>query len=305
MKILCVCSATKSKIAPFIEEQMDSVANMGHHISYFKITKKGLIGYFLSVFSLYRKVLIEKPDILHSHYGLSGFISIFIFWKKKILTVHGSDVHIKKIRLFTKIAYKLTNITIFVSPQLAKLISKNPEIVIPCGINLNLFKPLKKETARNKLNLNKNDNYILFTSSFDIAVKNYDLAKLSIELSVYNIKLIELKNYSRNEVVLLLNAVDLLLMTSHNEGSPQIIKEAMACNTPIVSVDVGTVREIVGNTKNTFICDYNTANISKKIDLILSTKERSFGRDRIRDYDLNIIAKQIIDIYSKVLNKYD
>ena len=126
------------------------------------------------------------------------------------------------------------------------------------------------------------------------------MAKKAIDLIQYeNVELIELKNYSRREVNLLLNAVDLALMTSITEGSPQFIKEAMACNCPIVSTNVGDVDEVIKNTDGCYIASDNAADISVKIIQALKFGKRTNGRSQIDHFDNKIISSKIIKIYQQ------
>ena len=81
------------------------------------------------------------------------------------------------------------------------------------------------------------------------------------------------------------NAADMLLMTSLSEGSPNVIKEAMACNCPIVSTKVGDVEEIVANTKNCYLSDWDPENISKLILKIYDNRDRTNGRNNILNLD--------------------
>ena len=305
MKILCICSGTKSIIVPFITEQMEEIRALGNNVVFFKIKYKGILGYLYSAFLLLISVFREKPDILHAHYGLSGLIASFVFWKKKVLTLHGSDVHIRKIRRLSKIASKYSNATIYVSQELANKINianKNDKLIIPCGINLNLFKPMNKDDARKILKLDLNKRYILFSSSFDNSVKNYPLAKKAIDQLKNDAYLIEMKGYTRTEVSYLLNAVDLLLMTSKSEGSPQIIKEALACNTPIISVDVGTVKEMFEGVDGVSIVKRDSIDIAKEIDYVLKNVKKTNGHKKVQLYDNKLIAKQVQNVYYSTLN---
>ena len=99
-----------------------------------------------------------------------------------------------------------------------------------------------------------------------------------------------------------MNAVDACLMTSHTEGSPQFIKEAMACNCPIVSVDVGDVADMINNVDNCFMAQYDATDIVRKLNLIFTSDHRSNGRERIiaMNLDKKIIAQRLMDIYKLV-----
>ena len=106
--------------------------------------------------------------------------------------------------------------------------------------------------------------------------------------------------------ILYYNAADLLLLTSKHEGSPNIIKEAMACNCPVVSTDVGDVRWVIGNTKGCYITSSNPVGVAQKVMLALEFSEknsRTKGRERIMELglDSDTIAAKIIAVYKKVL----
>lgn len=174
--------------------------------------------------------------------------------------------------------------------------------IIPCGIDLNKFIPIAQKFARLALNLDPMKKYILFTSRFDNPVKRYPLAAKSIEYSGCHAELIELKNKSRGEVNLLLNACDLLLLTSKSEGSPQIVKEAMACNCPIISTDVGDIKDILNNTLGCYIVSSNPIEIGEKIKQVISDSGRTRGREVITHFDNHIIAQRIDIVYREVLS---
>ena len=108
---------------------------------------------------------------------------------------------------------------------------------------------------------------------------------------------------SAREVCDAMNASDVLLFTSLQEGSPNVIKEAMACNLPIVSVDVGDVREVIGRTKGCYVTSFDAFEIAEKLRLVLENGKRTNGRVSIRHLEINNIARKIIGIYLSVLKK--
>ena len=180
-----------------------------------------------------------------------------------------------------------------------KLSGKNIHI-IPCGVNLDIFSPMNKIVAREKLGWNKKKNYILFSSGFDNPIKNAALAKSTLESLDLEIDLIELKGYTKQEVCILMNAADLLLVTSISETGPIVVKEALACNCPIISTDVGDVKSITEKIDNCFITSYNPNEILEKIRIILASGLRSNGRIFIEPYGLDKVAKKVKLVYFNI-----
>ena len=304
MKVLVVCSATTGKISPFIVEQVNSLLKNGLNVEYFLIKNKGLFGYLKSYFLLLKKLASSKFDIVHAHYGLSGFISVFQAFAPVIITFHGSDINEKRNLWISKIAARFANYSLFVEESMYEKVGriKNGK-VLPCGVDINTFKPIDKTFSRKILNFGENISYGLFASSFNNPIKNAALA-IKVCSQVDNLQLIELNNYSREEVNVLLNACDFLIMTSLNEGSPQVIKEAMATNCPVVSVNVGDVKERLAGVGNAFVTDFGEENLLCAVRSVLSENARTNGRERLlaSGLDLNSVALQLMDLYKTVKN---
>jgi N-acetyl sugar amidotransferase len=307
MKVLVVCSGNKSNgefrfalDQPFIYEQTKSLELLGIEFELFLIKGKGIFGYLRNI-RRFRNTLRNKNfDVVHAHNGPSGFIAILQRYVPVIITFHGSDINLRYINILSSISSLFASWRIFVSQKLYDKIYLKPKkrfSIIPCGININEFNPIDKLTARKELNLDLNKKYILFASAFDNKVKNFPLAKKALESIIHNYELIELKKKTRREVMLLLNACDILLLTSKSEGSPQVIKEAMACNCPIITTDVGDVHSIIKNTEHCFICTFDPEGIADKIRVLLEMPVRTKGRDLITSYDNNKIAREILNIY--------
>ena len=132
-------------------------------------------------------------------------------------------------------------------------------------------------------------------------MKNYPLAKAAMQL-VPEATLIELKGYSRQQVNWLMNACDVQLTTSWRESGPLVVKEAMACGTPVVSVDVGDVRDVMGNTSGCYLANYDAADIADKIRMALSFEGKTNGRNRIKELELDnrIIAHRLFELYRQL-----
>ena len=214
----------------------------------------------------------------------------------------GSDVYSSKIRsllihIFEKFLWAKT---IVKSPRMQEKLKLKNAVIIPNGVNLKDFYPINKNTARKKLGWD-NRIYILFSADPNRPEKNYKLASAAIStIKDADINLIPLVGIPYPLMNYYYNACDLLLLTSLYEGSPNVIKEALACNCPIVSTNVGDVSERLSGVDGCFICDFKPADVALKIKLALKHKKSIKGRISIQDLDQIKIAKQIIAVYEKV-----
>ncbi len=304
MKILIVASGNANKISPFITDQANVIENKGASVNYFLIKGKGILGYVKNYRKLLKAIKRFQPDLIHAHYGLSGLLATLQRKVKVVTTFHGSDVNYSTPRFFSNLAHKLGEKSIFVSHGLAQLLRVKDPVVIPCGVDLDIFYPMDQTESRKHFNLDLDTKYILFSSSFSNSVKNFKLAKESVDrLQIHDkVEILELKGYNRQEVAMLMNAADVAILTSFTEGSPQFIKEAMSCNMPIVSVDVGDVKELIGKAKECYIADADAHDISEKLKLILLSGSRSNGRELIQEYGNQIIGTELMELYHSIVN---
>jgi len=313
MNILFVCSYNKKKISPFILEQAKALDALGINIEFFGIEGKGSIGYLKNYKKLRKKINQDFTDLIHAHYGLSGLLANLQRRIPVVTTFHGSDINTSRALKYSKMAFRLSAASIFVNQSMAyKICKKLNGTVIPCAVDDSNFTPLSKREARQELGFNISGIFILFSSSFDHQVKNYPLSKASCEMLEdrinRNVTLIELKDFTRQEVNFLLNASDCALLTSFSEGSPQFIKEAMACNCPVVSTDVGDVAWLFGNEPGHYLTSFDPDDVAEKLKMALEYVEkqgRTRGRERIFELGLDseTISSRVINVYESVLEK--
>jgi teichuronic acid biosynthesis glycosyltransferase TuaC len=303
MKILIVCSKNSGKIAPFILEQGESLLRPGVEVDYYPIVGKGLRGYCKNRKLLLQKIKSFQPEIIHAHYGLSGLLANTQREIPVVTTYHGSDINTSGVFILSRLNMVLSAHAIFVSNEnrLKSSLSNNFTL-LPCGVDTKIFVPSIKASARKLLGLDSEEKLVLFSSAFDIPVKNSALALSSMAL-LPNVRLIELKNYSRSQVALLLNAADVALMTSFTEGSPQFIKEAMACNCPVVSVPVGDVPFVLEGVEGCFIATYDTVDIAEKLKMAFRFGKRTEGITRILElgWSNERVAEKLLSLYRDIL----
>lgn len=306
MRILVVASFNKGRFAPFIVEQVESLEKLGCTTSFCGLQGKGLQGYLKNLPLLKQKIKEFCPDVIHAHYGLSGLLANLQRRVPVVTTYHGSDINDKKVLRFSKVAMRLSAWNVFVSRKTLKIASpKKKYTLLPCGIDLSDLQLTEKAEARIKMKLQAARKYILFAGAFDVEVKNAPLAKDAVALLQNDqTELIELKGYTREEVTLLMCAADAFLLTSFMEGSPQVIKEAMACGCPIVSVDVGDVRERMAGVEGCYVANSREPEeLAGLLQRAMSFEGRTKGYEKIVADGLNNrhVAKQLIEIYERVL----
>jgi glycosyltransferase involved in cell wall biosynthesis len=307
MKILIVANHNTGKFTSFITEQVESVRQLGVEVDYYGIHGKGILGYLANLSSLKAKIREYHPDLIHAHYGLSGLLANLQRKVPVVTSYHGSDIHTGgRTLFFSKLATKLSAYNIFVSKRLLEQSGYNGQkkCIISCGIDMNIFHPIDRAVAREALGWDPSGIYVFFGGAFDNEVKNSPLAKAAVA-QIKGAQLLEMRGYTRDEVNLAMNAADCLLMTSHREGGPLVVKEAMACGTPVVAVRVGDVEETMTGVEGCYITSHDVNEVASSVRQALSFQGKTKGRQRIIEIGLPMeqIAKQILEIYNLVLNK--
>ena len=314
MRVLIVHSGNHAQVAPFISEQAEALCEAGCEVQLFAVEGRGMWGYLRCLPSLKKTIAEFMPDVVHAHYGLCGLLCTLQHKVPVVVTYHGSDINNRSVRLLSQLAMHRAAYNIFVSRKLLQKVQSNSQFsILPCGIDTRIFHPMPREEALKILEqspaaynthaLTHSRTHaiklVLFAGAFDNEIKNPTLAKEACAL-LPEVTLLELKGYSRAEVAALMNVADALLMTSNSEGSPQVVKEALACGLPIVSVDVGDVAEITSSIANCRI--FNDRNPQKLADAIESVvKESRRVQTNISRFDNREIARQLVQIYETLL----
>ena len=302
MKVLIIARQKNGRFAPFITEQVNALEKIGIECKYYGVSRKGLWGYLIQYPSLLKAIHQFHPDLIHAHYGFCGVLANLQRRIPVVTTYHGSDINDSRALCFSRIAIRLSRFNIFVSSKTINIAKPSVHYsLIPCGISLDDYPIIDLDNARRRMDLSPKGKYVLFAGAFDNPVKNAPLAKESVGM-LPGVNLIELKGYTREQVSMLMQAVDVLLMTSLTEGSPQVIKEAMACGCPIVSVDVGDVKELIDGVDGCYLTDREPNSIANCIKRAITFSGRTRGREVIVEKRLtnDIIANQILAVYRSV-----
>src|SRR5437764_12996600 len=176
--------------------------------------------------------------------------------------------------------------------------------VIPSGLDLNLFRLIPRDEARRHLGLPPDKRFVLFVGNPAEPRKRYGLAREAVEILNRSLP-VELRvawGSPHTDVPFLMNACDALVFTSLQEGSPNTVKEALACNLPVVSVPVGDVAQRIGGVAGCELCpDEKPESIAAALERVLRRGIRAAGRAAVQDLDERRLAQQVIDVYRSVL----
>jgi glycosyltransferase involved in cell wall biosynthesis len=310
---------------PFVTEQGEAIRALGHEVEYFLV--KG--NYIKAVGALKKKIQEFKPDIVHAHFGLSAITAELQALVPVVTTFHNGETLNWHVNLMSSLMSLRAKHVIYVAQHIRDLsyFKAKHYSIIPCGVPMEQMTIIPKSEARRQLGWDPNKKYILFGGAFDNERKNYKLLRDAVDIlnstpyTVHHtpdIICIEMKGLSRAECVLRMNACDLFALPSHSEGSPQALKEAMACNCPCLATDIADVRYLFGDEPGHWILrnplktherwDADEKSLDEMVELLreaLAYEGRTKGRERIVKLGLSNeqVARTIVGIYQQVLDK--
>lgn len=309
MKILLVHSgnavAGKSEKYTFVREQGEHMRALGIEVSYFAVVGKGAKGYLSNYQRLQDTIKTIQPDLIHAHFGLCGALCVMQSRVPVVITCHNGETLTWYGNIISSLAVRRAKHTICVAQHIYDKLYLKPKryTIQPCGIEV--FDLVDKATAQEAMNLPTDKINILFGGAFANLRKNVALANEALAIQNRNdINLIEMRGYNREQVTMLYNGCDMLLLPTKSEGSPQVLKEAMAYNCPIVATDVADIAYLLDGVSNSYVTTFNPKDVADKIAKVIANPARTNGRERIEKLKLenSQVAKTIKAIYDTVLS---
>jgi teichuronic acid biosynthesis glycosyltransferase TuaC len=306
LHILIVTSIYPTKEKPalgaFVASQVTSLRKLGLHCDVLFIDMgKSKMELLKSIGRVRYALSSGQYDLIHAHFGYNGIPAALQKKVPFVISFCGTDLNHPKHRPISQWVAKRAAASIVKSESLYKLLNR-PAHIIPNGVDTEHFKPKNKADARHQLSLDLDKKYVLFVST-DLSrpEKRFELAKDAVVKA--GCDLLTMSNCTPAEAPFYFNAADALILTSTYEGSPNTIKEALACNLPIVSTDVGDVRTHIQNVHNCQICHDTVTDLANGLRAVLADGRPSSGRDNITHLSTDHIAKQILKLYQQILHK--
>jgi glycosyltransferase involved in cell wall biosynthesis len=273
----------------------------GDHLAREEVTERSAGDYLRFIPEVISESL-DGYDIVHANYGLTAPAALAQVRLPVVLSLWGSDL-MGEYGWLAKQCARYCEAVIVMSDEMARELSE-PCHVIPHGIDMDRFAPRPREEVRAQLGWDPEARHVLFPYPPSHEVKNHPRAERVVERAsglvdadvnlqvVYGVPHVEVPTY--------MNASDALVLTSDREGSPNSVKEALSCNLPVVSTDVGDVAERLDGVSPSHVSDDDDELVSALAD-VLADPRRSNGREAVRDISLNQMGERIEDVYESVL----
>lgn len=269
-----------------------------------------------AIFQLRKRLQQSSFDLVHAHFGYVGLVARTQWKVPLVVTYHGDDLlgtinERGKKALWSVIAAaackrlaRHADAAIVQSQEMARQLKKSNVFVVPHEVDLEVFKPTERNEAREALGLLPDRKYVLFAANPEIPVKRFPLARAAadvLEQQDNSTQLLVVHKEPQSRLALYMSACDVLVFPSYQEGSPNIIKQAMACNLPIVATDVGDVRQVIGEARDCSICPPDARRFASVMKEILSRRPRTEGRAHVGHLNAESVSGKVIEVYEQVL----
>lgn len=302
----------------FIRSQADSLVAAGVPLDVLVIRGyASLRAYVRAIASIRRTTHRNGYGLVHVHYGHTAAASLPARPKPLVISFCGEDllgaprergITLKsriEVACFRQIA-RVADATITKSAEMEGVLPasiRDRNSVIPNGVDMNAFAPRDRESARRELGWSRDEKVLLFLGDPGDPRKNVSLAREAAGLlgaTVPGLRLEEAFGSAPMRVPILMNAADCLLMTSTSEGSPNVVKEAMASALPVVATAVGDVAERFEEATGCFLAAGEPAGFAEAIGLALGLDGAPDARRAVEDLSIEAIAGRLLDLYAEV-----
>jgi teichuronic acid biosynthesis glycosyltransferase TuaC len=173
--------------------------------------------------------------------------------------------------------------------------------VLPNGVDTDVFRPQDRAAARRELGWPHEAPVALFAANPCVPRKRFWLAEAAVEYARKELDDLRLEiayGVTPDRMPLLMNAADCLLLTSSIEGSPNVVKEALMCNLPVVATAAGDVTELLEAVSPSFVCESSDVALGRALVECVRRRQRSDGRERSARLDGAVVAGRLLELYA-------
>ena len=295
--------------AGFFEQQVQVLEQNGISCTVVSVPKargeRSILDYLRFQSQVLRKTIQTDFDLVQANYGLTAPAVVAQPRRPIVVWLWGTELVGRYSRLNRACAVA-ADAVIVMSNRMADRFDR-PCYVIRHGVDTELFSPMAREKAQSAVGWDPDEKHVLFPWDPSRPIKNYPRARAVVDAVDdhldQEVTLQVVQNVPPREMPVYVNATDALILTSEMEGSPNAVREALSCNVPVVSVDVGDVRERISGVENCHVCTSDEELVSGLIS-VLRSGERSNGRERIDEFSLERMATDLLTVYEDVLDDF-
>jgi teichuronic acid biosynthesis glycosyltransferase TuaC len=304
----------------FIRREIDSVRRTGVSCDVLEIAGNGgLSAYAAAALRLlWMSLFSRRYALVHAHGGEAGFVARFYLRAPLVISYQGSDLlgardsagrvtlAWRLRRALIRLHSHLASATITKSEELAQRLPASvraSNVVIPNGVDRDLFRPADRDTARVELGWAVEDRIVLFAANPIEPGKRFTLAHAVVERVRATVPMAHLKvanGVDPDRMPIYMNGSDCLLHPSAAEGSPNVVKEALACDLPVVATPVGDIPELVANASDSYVCAPKAAELADTLRKCIDPPRRSDGSQHIEHLDATRVAARLVAVYRSV-----
>ena len=291
----------------FVREQVEAVRSAGARCDVrFVNGRAGRRAYAAAVPSLRRELARGGYDVVHAHHALSGLATWLAARSCRaappwLLTHHGIEVFDGWQAPLARWLTPRADWALVVSPAMARRLDLTADHVMPMGVDLTAFRPGDRAAARARLGLPPGGALIAWVGA-DRPEKRLWLARQAVARlreTLPEAELLVVSGLEHAAVALWLTAADALLLTSAREGAPVVVKEALACDRPVVSTDVGDVRQLVAPVAGCAVVAATPEALADGLRRALQHGPVQ-GRAAVAAYDVRLLARRLMRLYERL-----
>jgi glycosyltransferase involved in cell wall biosynthesis len=310
MRVLVVTnmypSAKDPAFGTFVGDEVEALRGQGMHVDVLFINgKTSRLGYVWGLPRLWWRLLRHRYDVLHAHYTLTGLIARAQWVVPVVVTFHGAEAALGWTSPLSRWLRDRVNAAIVTSRRVQEDLEAPLATVIAPGVDFGLFRPNDQREARQSLGLPVEGELVLFVGRAEWD-KRLDAVKEAVRLLQLKrpaAELVLVSGQPHGVVPAYMNACDALLLISTYEGSPMVVKEALACNLPVVASPLGDVAELIGDLDGCALCDGTPEDAAEKLSGVLGRGRLKGGREAVAHLSLQESARRVGDVYRRVLEK--
>lgn len=300
-----ILSLVTNDHAGFFRQQIDGIRGRGHTVDVFAVpgSSKDSDRSIATYMHYYPRAIASSfkgYDLVHANYGLTAPPAVLQAYRPTVLTLWGSDL-MGRYGWISRFCAQLVDEVVVMSGEMAEVCGGNCH-VIPHGIDLDLFRPLPRDIAREKVGWSSSTHHVLFPYGPGREVKDFPRAQQIVGRvrTEQDVELHTVSNVPHARMPLYMNAADALLLTSKREGMPNSVKEALACNLPVVATGVSDLPELLADVSHSIASDDDDTLVST-LESALRSGERSNGRASIDSLGAETQLDKLESVYRSAL----